>query len=91
MKNIGILGSTGSVGTQSLQVVENHPEKFNIKFLAAHSNIDLLSDQAKFFDLQKQHSPLVSNQEGFYCSGVKRHNPANGIHRFPDKEHEDQS
>ena len=50
MKNIGILGSTGSVGTQSLQVVENHQEKFNIKFLAAHSNIDLLSDQAKFFD-----------------------------------------
>ena len=50
MKNIGILGSTGSVGTQSLQVVENHQEKFNVKFLAAHSNIDLLANQANIFD-----------------------------------------
>ena len=50
MKNIGILGSTGSVGTQSLQVVENHQEKFNVKFLAAHSNIDLLANQANIFN-----------------------------------------
>ena len=50
MKNIGILGSTGSVGTQSLQVVENHRDKFNVKFLAAHSNINLLANQANIFD-----------------------------------------
>jgi 1-deoxy-D-xylulose-5-phosphate reductoisomerase len=49
MKNIGILGSTGSVGTQALQVVKNHNDKLKIKFLAAHSNVTLLSKQANIF------------------------------------------
>ena len=31
MKNIGILGSTGSVGKQTLDVIRNHKDKFNIK------------------------------------------------------------
>ena len=67
MKNIGILGSTGSVGTQSLQVVENHQEKFNIKFLAAHSNIDLLSNQALAH---------VASAEGITCvEKIAGHNP----------------
>ena len=50
MKNIGILGSTGSVGTQSLQVIGNHKDKFNIKFLAANTNADDLIMQCLKFD-----------------------------------------
>jgi len=49
MKTIGILGSTGSVGKQSLEVISNHKNKFNVKFLAANSNIDLLIEQTEKF------------------------------------------
>ena len=60
MKNIGILGSTGSVGTQTLEVIQNNKEKFNIVFLSAHSNKDLLLKQAREF---KPKYICVSNKE----------------------------
>ena len=50
MKNLGILGSTGSVGTQSLDVIDNNKNKFNIKFLAANTNSKLLIEQANKFN-----------------------------------------
>ena len=50
MKNLGILGSTGSVGTQSLNVIDNNKNKFNIKFLAANTNSKLLIEQVKKFN-----------------------------------------
>ena len=50
MKNLGILGSTGSVGTQSLNVIDNNKKKFNIKFLAANTNSKLLIEQVKKFN-----------------------------------------
>ena len=46
MKNIGILGSTGSIGTQTLQVIDQLPGKFDLKYLTAQQNVDLLADQA---------------------------------------------
>ena len=46
MKKIGILGSTGSIGTQTLQVLDKLPGKFDIKYLTAHQNVDLLAAQA---------------------------------------------
>ena len=49
MKNIGILGSTGSVGKQTLDVIKKYPDKFNIIFLSAYSNDDLLIEQSKEF------------------------------------------
>lgn len=45
MKNIAILGSTGSIGTQALEIVRMYPEKFNIVGLAAKSNAKLLLKQ----------------------------------------------
>jgi len=45
MKNIGILGSTGSIGKQSLDVIAKHQDKFNVKFLAANSAVDSLIEQ----------------------------------------------
>ena len=48
-KRIAILGSTGSIGTQALEVVEQNPELFEIDCLTANSNADLLIAQAKKF------------------------------------------
>jgi len=49
MKNIAILGSTGSIGTQTLDIVQRFPDMFNIISLVAHRNVQLLRDQIKKF------------------------------------------
>lgn len=49
MKNIAILGSTGSIGTQTLQVIEANPDKFCVEILTANQNADLLIGQALKF------------------------------------------
>ena len=49
MKNIAVLGSTGSIGTQTLDVVRSHPELFHISVLAAHSHDELLEQQIREF------------------------------------------
>lgn len=48
-RNIAILGSTGSIGTQALDVVREHPGQFEIYALTANNNIDLLIKQAREF------------------------------------------
>jgi len=49
-KSIAILGSTGSIGTQTLQVVEDFPEWFDVKVLTTNSNVELLADQIRRFN-----------------------------------------
>ncbi|HEY6074117.1 MAG TPA: 1-deoxy-D-xylulose-5-phosphate reductoisomerase [Anaerolineales bacterium] len=46
IKRIGIFGSTGSIGTQALEVIADHPDKFSAEILTAHSNDELLIRQA---------------------------------------------
>ena len=46
MKNIAILGSTGSIGQQALEVIGNHPDRFSVEVLTAYNNVDLLIAQA---------------------------------------------
>ena len=48
-KGIAILGSTGSIGTQALEVIESYPEYFDLQVITANSNADLLIEQAKKF------------------------------------------
>ena len=48
-KKIAILGSTGSIGTQALQVIEEHPELYEAYALVANNNVELLADQARKF------------------------------------------
>jgi len=48
-RGIAILGSTGSIGTQALEVIAEHPEKFQVEVLTAGRNSDLLLSQAKIF------------------------------------------
>ena len=48
-KNIAILGSTGSIGTQTLDIIESHPELFRVSLLTANHNWKLLAAQALKF------------------------------------------
>ena len=45
-KQIAILGSTGSIGTQALDVIAQHPDRFEVYAITANNNIDLLIEQA---------------------------------------------
>lgn len=49
MKHIAVLGSTGSIGTQTLDVVRKHPEMMDVVALACGSRIDLVEKQAREF------------------------------------------
>lgn len=48
-KKIAILGSTGSIGTQTLEVVAAYPERYEVYALCAHRSIDKLIEQARTF------------------------------------------
>ncbi len=50
MKNIAVLGSTGSIGTQTLDVVRRNPERFHISVLAANSSDELFEQQIREFE-----------------------------------------
>ena len=49
-KQLAILGSTGSIGTQTLEVVAEYPDLFEVYTLTANNNVDLLIEQAKHFN-----------------------------------------
>jgi len=49
-KRIALFGSTGSIGTQTLDVIAQHPDKFSAEVLTAHSNDELLVEQALRFN-----------------------------------------
>ncbi len=49
MKKIGILGSTGSIGTQTLEIIRHHRDEIQVMALAAGSNVDLLEKQIREF------------------------------------------
>jgi 1-deoxy-D-xylulose-5-phosphate reductoisomerase len=59
-KNLTILGSTGSIGTQTLEVVRNNPDLYKVKFLTTNSNIELLKEQIIEF---KPLAVVVSNDD----------------------------
>ena len=61
-KQIAILGSTGSIGTQALEVVSKHPSLFDIEILTANNNSSLLIQQAKKF---KPNTVVINNKEKY--------------------------
>jgi 1-deoxy-D-xylulose-5-phosphate reductoisomerase len=61
MKRVVILGSTGSIGTQTLDVIRNLPGEFEVVGLAAGQNASLLAEQIKEF---KPRAAALANQEG---------------------------
>lgn len=48
-RHVAILGSTGSIGTQALDVIAQHPDLFEVELLTANNNVDLLIEQALRF------------------------------------------
>ena len=49
MQTLTILGSTGSIGVSTLDVVSRHPDKFQIFALAGHSQVEKLTEQCRQF------------------------------------------
>ncbi len=58
-RRIAILGSTGSIGTQALDVIKRHPEKFEVEVLTAQNNADLLISQSLEF---KPNCVVIGNE-----------------------------
>lgn len=65
-KNVAILGSTGSIGTQTLEVIRSHPEKFQVEVLTAQNNADLLISQAIDF---QPNCVVITNEQ--LCDKVR--------------------
>jgi len=61
-KRIAILGSTGSIGTQTLEVIEQNPELFEAEVLTANNNVDLLISQAIRF---QPNAVVIGNPEKY--------------------------
>ena len=61
-KQIAILGSTGSIGTQALDVISEHPDLFEVEVLTANNNSVLLIEQAKKF---KPNSVVIVNKKKY--------------------------
>ena len=61
-KRIAILGSTGSIGIQALDIVRTYPDKFSVEVLTAGNNTDLLIRQAREFD---PHIVVIANEDHY--------------------------
>ena len=61
-KNIAILGSTGSIGIQTLEVIKVHADLFNVEVLTANNNSSLLISQAKKF---KPNAVVIVNEQKY--------------------------
>ena len=61
-KRIAILGSTGSIGTQALQVIDEHPDLFEAVVLTANNQVDLLIEQARRF---QPDTVVIANTEKY--------------------------
>ena len=59
-RHLAILGSTGSIGTQTLEVVEANPDIFEVEVLTAQNNADLLIEQAAKF---RPNVVVISNED----------------------------
>lgn len=62
MKRIAILGSTGSIGTQALEVIAAQPDHFKVEILTAHNNADLLIEQS----LRYKPNAVVITEDAHY-------------------------
>jgi 1-deoxy-D-xylulose-5-phosphate reductoisomerase len=74
-QKIALLGSTGSIGTQTLDIISKYPEKFEVNILTAGNNLDLLTRQALQFRPQ---SVVIGNdhhysqlKENLHNTGIK--------------------
>ena len=97
MKIISILGSTGSIGTQTLDVIRNHKDKFDVFGLSANSSVDILInqilefnpkvvciyDEAKYSDLKSKVDKLDLDYNIELCYGL------DGLNKIADAKQND--
>ncbi len=62
LKKIAILGSTGSIGRQTLEVIEQHPDNFAVEVLTANNSVDLLIEQAIKF---QPNAVVIGNKDKY--------------------------
>ena len=61
-KRVAILGSTGSIGTQTLEVIDKNPDHFKLEILTARNNAEVLVEQSrKFFP----NHVVITNEEKY--------------------------
>ncbi len=70
-RRLAILGSTGSIGRQTLEVVREHPDKFEVELLTCRDSIDLMARQAVEFDAN---SVVVCNEQKYDALSSLLHN-----------------
>lgn len=61
-KRIALIGCTGSIGTQTLEVISQHPEKFELSLMSANNNADLLIEQALKFS---PNTVVITNEQHY--------------------------
>lgn len=66
MRKVAILGSTGSIGRQALEVIARHPDRFTVVGLAAGRNVELLREQVALF------APTIATDMADGPDGLKR-------------------
>jgi 1-deoxy-D-xylulose-5-phosphate reductoisomerase len=72
-KRIAILGSTGSIGTQALEVIATQPDAFEVEVLSAQNNADLLIEQAQRF---KPNAVVIVNEDHYqYVKDALKNEP----------------
>src|SRR5580700_4878272 len=82
LKQIAILGSTGSIGRQTLAVVEAMPERFGVVGLAAGKNVEELAQQ-----ILRHHPELVSVATPAVAAGLAERLRAAGCAKLPEIQH----
>jgi len=82
-KRIAILGSTGSIGSQTLAVVREHPDLFSVSLLTANNSVELLEQQAREFNVP---NVVICNPEkygllsrGLSGTGTKVHSGMDAV------------
>ena len=82
-KRIAILGSTGSIGSQTLAVVREHPDLFSVELLTANNSVELLEQQAREFNVP---NVVICNPEkygllsrGLSGTGTKVHSGMDAV------------
>src|SRR5437867_7445207 len=73
MKRIVILGSTGSIGTNTLDIISKFPEKFQAVGLTANGNVDKLEEQVRTFSpaVVAMADPAAAERLRARCKGLK--------------------
>ena len=79
MRRVIILGSTGSIGTQAIEVIQANRDKFEVVGLAAGQNAQLLEQQRREFDLDESAAVLGADAATALVLGTEADVVVNGI------------